>query len=689
MHGGAYPIQGATIRLMETQSNGVWSTTTNSYKGTAKQLLQTTSDSTGFFTFPDTGWTCDANQYAYVTVTGGHTAATTNNNVIQIGVIGGCSADLANQGEIDNVNLFVSEPSTVAAAYALGNFISIDNTNAASGQQIVNITAPVANNSATPGCTGLGYMTSRPLTCVHAGLANGFANAYNLVDSVTYGANQFPSGVARTTVPNNSHGRVPREMINTLGNIMQSCVDSAGGAVNRYGSYTPGGNNSTRCGDFFYWATPPGQTTAPTNTLQAVLNIADYPTNNVDALFKLQPRAVFFTPGMNSDVLSGTTQTMAYTVSIFYDGTDVAGDTGMPRPVEVAVDENDNAFVLYGGTGNASYGAVTGFGPDGTGLFAGPHQSSITNPASIAMDSAGAAWVTNDALLNGNAYQINTPSTGGTSGAIGQTLPVLGGYAAGVALDMANNVWVVRDAQDLGQSLFRFNASNNYQANFFPTAPILSFPSKRLFVDYHQNVLGVSSNTDPLGTLLNLSSTQVYQFAYGSSNNAATLRYATLSATGGFDIAMSNSDVAYVPVTKQLNTQTGLANGQVQANGAGSYTGASSTGATYNAPMGVAMDGAGNLFWTEFAALGQIFKFVPTTAGSVTSGSLWSFAPCDSQGGQCNGASATYLRGMALDSSGAMWCVADGATGAVIQTLGYAAPTYPLLSYAHGGVIIQ
>ncbi len=156
VHGGAYPIQGATIRLMETQSNGVWNASTASYAGTAKQLLQTTSDGNGSFSFPDTGWSCDGGQYAYITVTGGHTVATTNNNVIQVGVIGSCASSLATKTEIDNVNVYISELSTVAAAYALGNFITIDNTNAATGQQMVHITAPAANNSSTPGCTGSG-----------------------------------------------------------------------------------------------------------------------------------------------------------------------------------------------------------------------------------------------------------------------------------------------------------------------------------------------------------------------------------------------------------------------------------------------------------------------------------------------------------------------------------------------------
>jgi hypothetical protein len=215
VHGGPFPIQGATIRLMETQSNGVWNTATGSYKGQAKQLLRTTSDSLGNFTFPDTGWTCDANQYAYIEVEGGHTTALTNNNVIQIGVIGGCSDTLANQTEIDNVNVYISELSTVAAAYALGDFMYIGGVGSTSADpqsdpQIVNITAPAANNAVNPGCTGSGSTGATALSCKHAGLAHAFANAYNLVDSVTYGAGQFPSGAARTVIPGNKQSAVPQ-----------------------------------------------------------------------------------------------------------------------------------------------------------------------------------------------------------------------------------------------------------------------------------------------------------------------------------------------------------------------------------------------------------------------------------------------------------------------------------------------
>lgn len=686
VHGGAYPIKGATIRLMETQSNGVWSASTNSYSGTARQLLQTTSDDQGFFTFPDKGWTCDGGQYAYITVTGGHTLTSTNNNVIQVAAIGGCSTTLATRKEIDNVNVFLSELSTVATAYALSDFITIDNTNASTGQQIVNITAPANNNSVTPGCTG----TGTALACQHAGLAHAFQNAINLVDQVTYGAGEFPTGTARATLPGNTQATVPQAMINTIGNILQSCVDSGGGSAADLDAYAPGlPGSSTRCGDLFYWTTPPNQSTAPTDTLQAVLNMARFPTNNVDALFNLQPRAVFFTPSLLTDTLNSGSQLISYTVSIFYTGTGLAKDTGMPYPVDVALDGNDNVYVAYsGGSSGTTYGAVNGFGPDGSGLFAGAHQAKIPNPGSIALDANGYAWLSNDALKNGNVYQIKTPSSGGTSGAIGTALTVPNGYAAGVAIDMSNNIWTVRDST-ANQSLFRFNAANAYAADTFTVAPFLGAAAKRLFVDYRQNVLGVTSSTNPLGQLLTSGAAQVFLFPYASSSLATTLHTVSLGASGGYGITMSQSDVAYMPLSKEFDTETGYSNGQMAANGAGTFSDMSDTNATYTAPMGVQMDGAGHLFWPDFVNLGQVFWMQPSDPQAISSGTLTSFYPCLPKAGQCAAETASYLRGMAIDSAGSMWYLADNANGMLVQTLGMAAPTYPLTAYARAGTVIQ
>ena len=213
----------------------------------------------------------------------------------------------------------------------------------------MNITAP-ANNNATPKCSGLRDAADglTALSCKAAGLAHAFANAYNLVDQVTFSAGQFPTGAARLTLPHNNQATAPQTMVNTLANILQSCVDSAGGTVGTFSSYTPGGGASTRCGDLFYYATPPGSTTPPTNTLQAALNIANYPTHNVDLLFQLQPRAVFFTPDMSTDYVNGTTNLISFTLSIFYKGTGLSTDTtGLVNPVDVALDVQDNVYVAY------------------------------------------------------------------------------------------------------------------------------------------------------------------------------------------------------------------------------------------------------------------------------------------------------------------------------------------------------
>ena len=690
VHGGAWPIQGATIRLMETQSNG--------YGGAARQLLQTTSDSNGYFTFPDTGWSCDAGQYAYVTVSSGHTGSNLQNNkVVQVGVIGGCSTDLATQSEIDGVNVFVSELSTVAAAYALGNFISIDSTDASSGEQIVNISAPANNNVLAPACTG----TGAAMACTAAGLAHAFGNASDLVDSVRYDGT-FPSGKANSTLLNkaNSQAIMPQEMINALGNILQSCVDSAGGATaESTGSsgqavYTTDG---TRCGDLFSNAAPPsgyanagnvtpGTTppanTPPTNTLQAVMNMAKYPTNNVVNLFDLQPRAVFFTPNLNSATLAGTTTPIALTLSVFYQGTGLAGSNGqtqsVPYPVDVVLDPEDNAYVLYAdaGPGSSTYGAIDALTANGAGLFNGSAQTALANPTGVALDNLGHAWVTSD-TPTGDVIAL---STGAGGGSIDQDLPVANHYAAGVATDQSNNVWVTRDASDSNQSLFLFSAANAYTSAGFSTTPALNKAMQRLVVDAAQNVWAVTSDTSPAFVVL---------FPYAASTASTKLYSAQLGSSGGFGLAVNNALKVFLPLSGELDSAAGLTNGTLYTNLASSAAGQQAGITGSGSPSTTMVDGNGTIFWTDNEASGQVLAVIPS-GGQISNGSLLSFTPCFVVNQQCHvPTSGTLLRGMAIDSSGAMWYVSDGSDYPIAQTLGLAAPTWPLLSYARGGVPVQ
>ncbi len=668
VHGGAYPIQGAAITLMETQSNG--------YGGAGKVLEQVTSNSTGFFTF-DNNWTCDAGQYAYIVTAGGHSvpgSTTTNNNVIQVGVIGACSKDLATASEIAGVNVFLSEPSTVAAAYALNNFITIS-TNQTYGL-LAQISAPAADNATASSCTG----TGANMACTAAGLAHGFTNAYNLVDSVRYDGS-MPTGLARTAIPGNSQSVVPQSMINTLGNILQACVDSTG-EVNS-GQVSATTSDGSFCGTLFEYATPPGGT-SPTNTLQVARNIANYPNNNVDNLFKLQPRTTFFTPALTTDTVSNSTNTLiSYSISIFYEGTGLTGDAGLGTPVHIALDAGDNAYVVYSGydnTKNANYIAVDGLSAGGAGLFAGTPIYNVLAANEIALDNLGNAWITDDSPT-GNVYEVST-----ATGAQENFLAVTNGYPGGVALDESNNVWISRDSADANQSIYEYAQANKYAVATFGTkSPVLSAANKRLFIDSKQNVFGVTTGSS--------AAAQFYVFGYGTLGVGATLTTKALSATNGFGLAMTSADEAYLPLNGTLNSANATSNGNIatittNANSQGIYTGTSTTGSKFTNPGDAVIDGSGNIHWTDFESSGQLFKMVPGADGKITDGTLTSVYPCFPLNNQCYGTSSN-LRGMAIDSSGAIWYVAVQQPGIVVQTLGFAANSWPLLSYAHAAVAVQ
>lgn len=669
----------------------------STYTSAAKVLETQTSNSYGYFTF-DTNWTCTAGQYAYMTVTGGQTiSGQTNNNVVQVGVIGPCSTLTANAA---NVNVFLSEPSTVATAYALRNFISLS-PNDGSGTQQVNISAPPAN-LATGACTG----TGTAMVCTGAGLAHGFANAINLVDSVRYDGS-FPTGAANATfvLSTNAQAIVPQAMLNALGNILQACVDSAG--VTTSSSISSTTSDGTGCGTLFEYATPPVKNaSSPLNTLQAMLNIAQYPTNNVDKLFTLQPRTVFFTPTLASDSLSNATTTcsssasacIAYSVGIFYKGSGVTTGGQTPTityPVDVALDAADNAYVLYtNGTGSSStQGAISAFSPSGLGLFADVQSTSLASPMEIATDNVGNVWATSD-TASGGLLAFST-----SSGAATQSIAVANQYPAGIAVGLANDVWVSRDSTDSNQSLFHFvpstsGSTTTYSSSTFSTTPAFGASVKRLALTYPQNLYGVTSTTSTAATAI--------RFPYGKYGASTTMATATLGAAGssaitiGKYMAPNGGQEAFFPLSGEIDS-TNAPTDTIQVNSASAGSLTSIAGS--NVPSSAAVDGAGTLFWTDNEAAGQIFRLIlPTGSGSTTStsvnnGTLVSLFPCfvtATTNYQCDIPSGgTNLRGMAVDSSGAMWTLANDSDFAVVQVLGLASPSFPLLAYGHGAVAVQ
>ncbi len=78
---------------------------------------------------------------------------------------------------------------------------------------------------------------------------------------------------------------MPVEQINTIGNIIASCINSTGGVS----------GDNTPCGTLFSLTTPTGVTPA-TNTATALLHLANDPTLNTASLYNLVTPGAPFQP---------------------------------------------------------------------------------------------------------------------------------------------------------------------------------------------------------------------------------------------------------------------------------------------------------------------------------------------------------------------------------------------------------
>jgi len=130
-HGRNTPIGGATVTLYASAVNT--SISSGTYVGTATVLgTTTTASGSGAFTF-GTVASCATNSLVYVTISGGKHRRRCECQHASRSVLGVC-------GTLSSFTV-VNEASTIAMAYALSSFTSID------GSGNINITAPVANSS--------------------------------------------------------------------------------------------------------------------------------------------------------------------------------------------------------------------------------------------------------------------------------------------------------------------------------------------------------------------------------------------------------------------------------------------------------------------------------------------------------------------------------------------------------------
>jgi hypothetical protein len=561
------------------------------YGAGAFQLAQTTSDTKGAFDIP--AFACQSGGYSqqiYLVATGGAIKGQSGANaaiglISAVGTCGSFSHDAV-----------VNEATTVATVWTLDQFLD------ASGQ--------IAGTSSTN----------------QTGLNNAAATiaATSFVDPATgLAPDSLPPGVIS-----------PTQTLYSLANILASCVDSSGA-------------NSTECQNLFAAATP-SVGTAPTTTLQAAVDIARNPVNNVGELFALAPASAPFSPALAAEPAS-------WSLALNY----APAAAAFNSPYAIAVDGAGNVWVANA-AGN-SVSELTGASGYITGMNFAPVGASLNFPTWLAIDTAGNVWVANS---KGNSVSELTNASGYASGLnFAPSGAALNGPSS-IELDSAGNLWLTNFSGDSVSELqagcsnasctgVNFNNSNTGSPGAAFSGPFSATP-------------------DALGNLwvANYNSDSVSELQAGCSNASCTGANFNNSNTGspgaGFgnpiEIAVNGAgDV----MTANLNSNSvsELPAGCTTSSCAGANFNNANTGnpgALFSSPNSITVD-AGSNVWTT--------NSVDDSVSELTAASAYGF-------GLNLGPWPTRLSefSVAVDAGGNIW-IANNYEDGVNEIVGAATPT--------------
>ena len=501
IHGGQQPVAGAHIYLFAASTAG--------YGAPSLSLLDPTqpnaaTDALGTYLLTDanggfhlSGYTCTPGQQVYLLATGGNPGLASgigNPALAMMTVLGACPDGEAN---FDNVIpfLYVNEVTTVASVYALSGFMS---------------DATHVGSSATP--------------VARQGIANAFLAVPNLVDT--------SNGTARIE-SQQGNGDIPQAKINTLADLLVSCVNSTGA--------------TSACSTLFANAPSPAGVT-PTETVTAALNIAHSPAANVAALFALTGVTPPFQP-----ILATAPNDWTLAVTYFADN--------MSGPYFPAIDSLGNLWVP-GYTSNS----LTEFGPTGN-LISGQYGFSgggLNLPYSVTIDADDNPWAVNFGPL-GSSSISKFQNTG---------VPVTGSpYPCAatcffLATDTARNLWISSTANTIV-----LDSS---------AAPVAQFPTPA----YNSGIaIDSTGHGWTIGQARNL---------YQLTLPATTARHAeSVTATSGNELTTIAIDAAdNIWFVSNKNNAIGKSDKTgTQLSPSGGYTGGG-----LNGPAGIAIDGANHVW---------------------------------------------------------------------------------------------
>jgi hypothetical protein len=594
VHGGQQPVSGATIQLYAAGTNG--------YGVSATPLLTTPvlTDSQGRFTLPG-DYTCPLSySQLYITATGGNpglAAGTSNGSLALMTALGPCTQFGAVYTLDPNRFIAINEVTTVASVYALRAFMSAGSSKIGAGSR-----------------SGIG-------------IDNSFQVVNNLVNTAT--------GSALATTPA-GNGTPPQALINTLADIIAPCINSTGTDGN--------------CTSLFAAATATGQT-VPTDTIQAVRNIASAPTSQIPALYGLINSQAPFQPTLSAAPND-------WTMAIKYTGGNPTGAllVGTAPSQGLAIDASGNVWVLsspYQQTPTIAEFSNTGTLLSGSGYTA----SGLGGSTGIAIDPTGNVWVTGS--TNSNVVKFSSSGT---------VLSGAGGYTGGglnlptsIAMDGNGKAWI---ADATAKAVIELNNSGTILSGAAGYA--LGSQLSGIGIDQSGNAW-VSGNGGPLfelnqsGALLSPSS--------GYSTGGVSLLAVGFD---GFGNIWTNSIAQSTLAAKLDSTGNLLSPSGGYATCTPPYN-PSITGRTCYWDYGqqFALDGAGNM-WITAAYIVSAGGRVPNPHNHYAIGQLSNTGAILSGTTGYTGGYTFENVGLAIDGSGNVWVVAP--QGFLLQFVGAANP---------------
>jgi len=541
--GGQQPVSGSTVQL--------YAATNSSYGGASTALLSAAviSDANGGFSISNL-YTCPtATTQVYIVAKGGNPGLTSGTNNTALGLM----AALGDCGNLTtSTNIIINEVTTVSAAWALAPF-----------------------------------MTAYDHVGSSAGNATGLRNAFGMAGNIASTARGASPGDAP------AGATIPAAEVNTLANILASCVNTQGPGV------------GTPCTTLFTQATPPAGT-APTNTIDAALDIALNPANNAGGIFALAPALGPFQPTLS-------TPPNDWTVAVNF-------SIGNRSTNGFAFDATGNLWVV-------SPDALYELSPQGAPL--GSYAAMAGN--GVAIDATGNIWVTSGSSLLKMPSTLGAPATYAAANGGGSP-------NNGLAIDGVGNAWYTCDSCS---AVYKVNAAGTYVGAYAETGVV---HASNVSVDGSENIwLGNYDSGANVNELLSGGSTPTQRpcgacgnagfVANDGSGNAWIVGYDLTrltpggtftnyeSPTGGLfnpsAVALDGSGNAWVANTVGLNAPSAGSLSEFTNAGAAVSPAFGYVSDTLASPTSIAVDGSGNV-WLRNTGNATVTAFVGAGVPVVT-----------------------------------------------------------------------